>query len=65
MRMKHYEMFLRNFNFDTRYRSTKEYANADCMSRLPERELRTVTEFDFEESDIMEINLIETQFRSQ
>ncbi|XP_018342708.1 PREDICTED: uncharacterized protein LOC108748832 [Trachymyrmex septentrionalis] len=35
MRMQHYAIFLRGFNFTIEYRKSEQNANADCLSRLP------------------------------
>lgn len=35
MRMQHYALFLQGFNYEIKYRNTKEHLNADCLSRLP------------------------------
>lgn len=56
-RMQHYAVFLESFDYDIIYKNTKEHANADAMSRLPAEFNNTIS---IEESDILEINLIET-----
>ena len=35
MRMQHYAIFLRSFNYNIRYRRSEYNSNADCLSRLP------------------------------
>lgn len=35
MRMQHYAIFLRGFNFEIRYKRSEQNSNADCFSRLP------------------------------
>ncbi|XP_011869480.1 PREDICTED: uncharacterized protein K02A2.6-like, partial [Vollenhovia emeryi] len=35
LRMQHYGLFLRGFNYKIKYRKSAEHANADCLSRLP------------------------------
>lgn len=35
IRMQHYAIFLRAFNFNIKYRKSSEHGNADCLSRLP------------------------------
>lgn len=35
MRMQHYAIFLRSFNYETRYKRSEQNSNADCFSRLP------------------------------
>lgn len=58
MRMQHYALFLRIFDYDIKFRDTKSHANADAFSRLP-----TLTSFpddQFEATDIVELCQIET-----
>ncbi|XP_071635762.1 retrovirus-related Pol polyprotein from transposon 17.6 isoform X1 [Temnothorax longispinosus] len=38
MRMQHYALFLRGFNYSIKYRKSEAHANADCLSRLPIKE---------------------------
>jgi len=38
MRMQHYAIFLQGFDFDIKYRKTKNHGNADGLSRLPIKE---------------------------
>ncbi|XP_055527485.1 uncharacterized protein K02A2.6-like [Wyeomyia smithii] len=56
--MQHYSVFLETFNYDIRYRSSKENANADAMSRLPIEDVNNRNRI--EEADVIELNLIET-----
>lgn len=58
LRMQHYAVFLESFDYDIRYRSSKENANADAMSRLPIDDL--INKSRIEEVDVIELNLIET-----
>lgn len=58
LRMQHYAVFLESFDYDIRYRSSKENANADAMSRLPVEDENN--KHRVEEVDIIELNLIET-----
>lgn len=58
MRMQHYELFLRSFDYVVKYKNTKDHGNADAMSRLPLKDCESSNCFD--ESDIVEINFIET-----
>lgn len=39
MRMQHYANFLQGFNYDIQYRKSENHANADCLSRLPIKNL--------------------------
>ncbi|XP_055615014.1 uncharacterized protein K02A2.6-like [Toxorhynchites rutilus septentrionalis] len=58
LRMQHYAVFLESFDYEIRFRSSKENANADGMSRLPihdENNQRLI-----EEVDLIEVNQIET-----
>ena len=57
MRMQHYELILRSFRYEIKYRSTNEHGNADAMSRLP---VQNTADFQYEGTDVLEINLIET-----
>ncbi|XP_058839331.1 uncharacterized protein K02A2.6-like [Topomyia yanbarensis] len=56
--MQHYAVFLESFDYNIRYRSSKENANADAMSRLPIEDVHNKNRI--EEVDIIELNLIET-----
>lgn len=58
MRMQHYELFLRSFEFDIRFRKTEGHANADAMSRLPIQ--FHLLDNRYEGTDVPEINVIET-----
>lgn len=57
LRMQHYAIFLQGFTYDIKYKNTKLHGNADAMSRLP---LNSEDTYMFEESDIVEIQNIET-----
>lgn len=56
VRMQHYAVFLETFDFEIRYRRSKEHGNADGISRLP----ITVSPKTLEESDVFEIHHIQT-----
>ncbi|XP_055908516.1 uncharacterized protein K02A2.6-like [Eupeodes corollae] len=53
-RMQHYAIFLESFDYDIRYRKSKENANADAMSRLPVAEKYNA----IEEIDLLEVDAI-------
>jgi hypothetical protein len=36
-RLLHYALILQSFEFDIKYRDTKNHGNADCLSRLPKK----------------------------
>ncbi|XP_063825507.1 uncharacterized protein K02A2.6-like [Ostrinia nubilalis] len=57
IRMQHYAIFLQTFNYEIKYKSSKENSNADGLSRLPIQMKETNL---CEESDIIEINQITT-----
>lgn len=55
-RMQHYAIFLGSFDYDIQVKKSKENANADAMSRLP----NTMDSYMFlDEIDIIETNMIE------
>lgn len=56
LRMQHYALFLRAFDYKIQYRKTKEHGNADCLSRLP---ITIRTNHSYEITDMFEIQLIE------
>nr|XP_029719798.1 uncharacterized protein K02A2.6-like [Aedes albopictus] len=58
LRMQHYAVFLESFDYEIRFRSSKENANADAMSRLPILDERN--QHRIEEVDLIEVNQIET-----
>ncbi|XP_062708968.1 uncharacterized protein K02A2.6-like [Aedes albopictus] len=58
LRMQHYAVFLESFDFDIRYRTSKDHGNADGMSRLPIGDSGNRKQV--EEIDIVQINQIET-----
>ncbi|XP_055916389.1 uncharacterized protein LOC129949142 [Eupeodes corollae] len=56
-RMQHYAIYLQAFNYTIKYKRSEQNGNADAMSRLP---ISTNDSFKLEESDLFEINQIET-----
>lgn len=58
LRMQHYAVFLESIDYDIRYQSSKENANADAMSRLPIDDVNNKNRI--EEINVIELNLIET-----
>ncbi|XP_062550294.1 uncharacterized protein K02A2.6-like [Armigeres subalbatus] len=58
LRMQHYAVFLETFDFDIRYRASKDHGNADGMSRLPVR--NSSSREQIEEVDVIQVNQIET-----
>ena len=56
-RMQHYAIFLQAFNFEIKYKKSKDNANADALSRLP---LQIKDEFDCDEPDVYQIHQINT-----
>ncbi|XP_053698952.1 uncharacterized protein K02A2.6-like [Sabethes cyaneus] len=58
LRMQHYAVFLASFDYEIRFRTSKESANADCMSRLPINDNGNKSWI--EEVDLIELNQIET-----
>lgn len=58
LRMQHYAVFLASFDYEIRFRTSKENANADGMSRLPIRDNGSKSWI--EEVDLIELNQIET-----
>lgn len=57
MRMQHYSIFLRAFNFDIKYKKSADHGNVDCLSRLPVRETK---QHEFDLIDIYLLDNIET-----
>lgn len=55
-RMQHYAIFLESFDYQLRVKKSKDNANADAMSRLPNAD--EVCQF-IEEIDLVEISMIE------
>lgn len=55
-RMQHYAIFLESFDYELRVKKSKDNANADAMSRLPNPD--EVCQF-IEEIDLVEIGMIE------
>ncbi|XP_024890648.1 uncharacterized protein K02A2.6-like, partial [Temnothorax curvispinosus] len=55
MRMQHYAIFLQGFSFEIKYKSSKQNANADCLSRLP---MSTTTTAERDVVDIYEIGML-------
>lgn len=58
LRMQHYATFLQSFDYTIKFRPTKQHYNADAFSRLPIN-VKTPDNF-VEETDVLEINIIET-----
>lgn len=58
LRMQHYAVFLESFDFEIRYRASKQHANADGMSRLPVPDINNRK--CVEEVDVLELEQIET-----
>ncbi|XP_062704544.1 uncharacterized protein K02A2.6-like [Aedes albopictus] len=58
LRMQHYAVFLESFDYEVRFRPSKENANADGMSRLPIEDASN--KHRIEEVDLVEVNQIET-----
>ncbi|XP_055613887.1 uncharacterized protein K02A2.6-like [Uranotaenia lowii] len=58
LRMQHYATFLQSFKYELRFRKSVDHANADALSRMPVK--RSDPESDIEESDVVELNQIET-----
>ncbi|XP_071579209.1 uncharacterized protein [Temnothorax nylanderi] len=56
LRMQHYALFLRAFNYKIVYRQSKEHGNADCLSRLP---IPETSNHGFDVADAFEIEVIE------
>ncbi|XP_046142815.1 uncharacterized protein K02A2.6-like [Osmia bicornis bicornis] len=54
MRMQHYALFLRGFNYTIKYKNTKLHSNADCLSRLPIANQNNTTH------DVVDIHQIDT-----
>ncbi|XP_045473436.1 uncharacterized protein K02A2.6-like [Harmonia axyridis] len=55
-RMQHYALFLQTFQYDIKYKNSKEHSNADAMSRLPTNS-KQINMYD--ESDAFEIYQIQ------
>ncbi|XP_058444176.1 uncharacterized protein K02A2.6-like [Malaya genurostris] len=58
LRMQHYATFLQSFNYSIQFRPTSKHCNADAFSRLPLKQ--QVPNNVVEESDLLEVNIIET-----
>ncbi|XP_058449089.1 uncharacterized protein K02A2.6-like [Malaya genurostris] len=58
LRMQHYAVFLESFDYEIRFRPSKENANADAMSRLPIHDSNNLHRI--EEVDLVEVNQIAT-----
>lgn len=58
LRMQHYAIYLQSFDYEIRFRRSSDHANADAMSRIPL--LRTDPENEIEETDVIELNQIDT-----
>ncbi|XP_055623548.1 uncharacterized protein LOC129766977 [Toxorhynchites rutilus septentrionalis] len=58
IRMQHYATYLQSFDYEIRFRKSKDHANADAMSRipLPQADPENI----IEEADVIELNQIET-----
>ncbi|KAF2881605.1 hypothetical protein ILUMI_24548 [Ignelater luminosus] len=56
MRMQHYALYLQGFNYQIKYRNTKDHGNSDCLSRLPINE----SKFDHDVINVFQIETIET-----
>ena len=54
-RMQRWAMYLAGFDYDIRYRTSRANANADCLSRLPDRD----EEPDFQEPESVAIGHVE------
>ena len=54
-RMQHYAVFLESFDYDIRYKNTKQHGNADGLPRLP---LKSTNNVKMDEVDVLEIELI-------
>lgn len=57
LRMQHYAVFLQGYNFDIKYKNTKQHYNADCLSRLPVP-MTTVVKCDV--IDVYEIEILQS-----
>ncbi|XP_065073044.1 uncharacterized protein LOC135697359 [Ochlerotatus camptorhynchus] len=58
LRMQHYATYLQSFDYEIRFRKSADHANADALSRMPLK--RMDPENVIEESDVVEINQIDT-----
>ncbi|KAK2578442.1 hypothetical protein KPH14_001059 [Odynerus spinipes] len=54
MRMQHYALFLRGFNYTIKYKNTKLHSNADCLSRLP------IANYNKNTCDVVDVHQIDT-----
>lgn len=57
MRMQHYALFLRGFNYSIKYKNTKLHSNADCLSRLPITKLERC---EYDVVDAFQLDTIQT-----
>ncbi|XP_059610782.1 uncharacterized protein K02A2.6-like [Phlebotomus argentipes] len=55
LRMQHYAMYLRGFDFEVEHRKTELHGNADGLSRLP---LNNISTFETDEPELVQIGLI-------
>lgn len=54
-RMQHYAVYLESFDYEIRFRNSKENCNADALSRLPtSKSTKTIAEIDQVETEIIE-----------
>ena len=53
--MQHYVIFLQGFNYEIRYKKSKDNANVDALSRLP---LKIQEPIPLEESDVFQLPLM-------
>ncbi|XP_055918403.1 uncharacterized protein K02A2.6-like [Eupeodes corollae] len=58
VRLLHYANFLSGFDYEIRYRNTKDHSNADFLSRFPTEEPKD--ELSKDETTIFQLNQIET-----
>ncbi|XP_018329084.1 uncharacterized protein K02A2.6-like [Agrilus planipennis] len=61
MRMQHYAIFLRGFNYDVKYKRSEQNGNADGLSRLPvpncDENVDVVNVFHFDTLDTLSLNV--------
>jgi len=57
MRMQHYALFLRGFNYTIKYKNTKLHSNADCLSRLP---IAKSERYEYDVIDAFQIDTIQS-----